>query len=153
MFPNPSNMKKRLSTLLFFLLVSFIVLFGCSKEKKAINRIHAYWHIKSYTVDGIDSLNLLTNSIGNTFHFYYQKYYASEVFEISNLDLSSSNFGCYYFLGDDAKTIHITDASGNKYTGPFRSGNAPVWEIIKLTNSEFSMKTTYNNKEYFIELQ
>jgi len=148
-------MKKLPASLLFIILVSFIVLFGCGKYERAANRMHRDWAIKSYQVNGADSLSLFTDSIGNIFHFWYDDKDYQDVLEIKSekFNHGETNFGWYYYLGDDAKSIYVTHASGNNSTGPFRTGYKPVWEIIKLKKNEFSLKTTYNNKEYIIELE
>ena len=54
-------------------------------------------------------------------------------------------------LVNDNKIIEITETIGNTLNayGPFRKYYYPRWELIRLTNDEMKMKTTFSNgKEY-----
>jgi len=47
----------------------------------------------------------------------------------------------------------ITTSSGAIGTGPIGRDKTPEWSIIKLRNHRLELKTTYNNKDYIIELE
>lgn len=52
--------------------------------------------------------------------------------------------------------LKITSSGGiypGKNSGIFNNNFLPEWEIVRLTDKEVKMKTTYNSKEYMIELK
>ena len=127
---------------------------GCKKEKKLYKDIYGHYTLKTYTASGVDSLSFLTDTLGSSFYFFYDDY---------------SNYGnkCYivegkvpvvwcWNLSRDLKRIIVSSSSASDNTtafGPFGIDRLPVWDIAELTESSLAMKTTYNGKEYMIDLE
>ena len=63
-------MKK---TLLLCLILAAVV-GGCNKDEKAYKKILGDWKLKSYSVNGIDSLSSYKDSLGVNYNFLYDHY-------------------------------------------------------------------------------
>jgi len=71
----------------------------------------------------------------------------------SGKSVSSDGFVWICSLIDKNKFLNAYGSAGLSIgTGPFGIGKEPEWEILRLTNKELYMKTTYNGKEYYVEL-
>jgi hypothetical protein len=116
--------------------------------------------LTKYTVDGVDSLSLYYDSLGLTHSFYYSDVYGEDIWEIKGNRKDGKIGTAFYEISfvDNKKAIHIDDVFNATGTGPFEwkvlsaSWNWK-WEILKLKGNDIRMKTTYNGKEYFIELK
>lgn len=148
--------------LILFLIILAGFTEGCKKYedgplisfRTAKNRIYGGYVLKTYTVNGEDSLNLFSDSLGRNFEFFHDDVYSTEVCNIGGIrnDGKEKYVMCTWCLQDNNKTIKFLTAHGPKGTGPFGNNILPEWQILKLKDAEIKLKTTYNNKEYIIEI-
>ena len=128
----------------------------CISFRSAENRIYGYHTLTKYTVNGEDSLNQYHDSLGLKFNFIYD--------DISNVrvcimdgprrDGFSGDLYWGWELTNDDKILKITGSSGSAYgVGPFGINKTPEWKILKLKANDIMLKTTFNGKEYLIELK
>ncbi len=142
-------MKK---TMLIFIVIAALVS-GC--EKYTLNTIYGFYTITSYRVNDADSLDLYRDSLGVDFHFFYNDAYYKNICEVTGKRTDNNNFPVIFRweLRENAKKMLITTSSGAIGTGPIGRDKTPEWSIIKLRNHRLELKTTYNNKDYIIELE
>jgi hypothetical protein len=145
-------MKK---TILILVVLAAVVVGGCNKTKQTLNKIYGDYTLKSYTVNGVDSLSLYKDSLGINFRFYYEEENSINGLFIDGVVPSGKDAHIVSSWGliNKNKVLQIYTTAGSNGTGPFGNMITPEWEILTLTKKEFKMKTTYNNKEYEIELE
>ena len=130
--------------------------------RSAKNRLYGTYDLKTYTVNGVDSLSLYKDSLGSVFSFFNNDVDGGNGCLIEG-DRKDGNYTLLYWdwqLINKNKTLSISNSYAAGYlpvnsigTGPFGDDKLPQWEILRLTNTEVNMKTNYNNKEYYIELK
>jgi len=149
--------------LILIIIVLAAITEGCKKYpdgpwisfRSAGKRLYGYYTLTKYTVNGVDSLSLYNDSLSLTFHFFTQHddYNSYCVVDGERKDGGYSNFVWMWIFIDNNKFIKVHDADGFSIgTGPFGYNILPKFEILRLTNKEFNMKTTYNGKEYYVKL-
>jgi hypothetical protein len=146
-----NEMKK---TILIILVLAAVV-GGCNKTKQTINKLFGTYEVSQYTVNGIDSLNLFKDSLSSKCYFYFDEsaLYYMMTFEGYN------NFGnyrivaCSWILQNNNNTIKVDLTNGHIGTGPFGVYRTPEFEILDLDRKGLKMKTTYNSKEYVVDLE
>jgi hypothetical protein len=155
-------MKKTL--LVILLLVGTFE--GCKKYedgpfislRSAKHRLYGEYTLTTLNVDGEDQLNQYYDSLGKRFHFFFEdvNYYYDCDMSGFRKDGGLSTLVWTWSFTNKNKFLRITSSGGNypgwSY-GPFRNNYLPEWEILQLTNKEVKMKTTYNSKEYLIDLK
>jgi hypothetical protein len=142
--------------IILILIVLTAILSGCNKNDQMLKKIYGDYTLKTYTVDGVDSLSLYNDSLGLSFYFFYEDVYEHNVCEMVSprKDGKWSNLYCKWTLKNNYKTFSIYESIGTTTgTGPFGDGKLSDWEILRLSRKEFKMKTIYNGKEYQIELE
>jgi hypothetical protein len=143
-------MKKKL------LLLNAIMIIACScnKTKQTTKKIYGDYTLSTYTVNGVDSLCSYKDSLGVKYDFFYDDYQEDtfcKIYGVRN-DGIEKTFGWTWGLVN-ITTLKVFTAFGNIIgIGPFGKDITPTWEILNLTNNNLKLKTNYNNKEYFIEL-
>ncbi len=145
-------MKK---TILIILVLAAVV-GGCDKTKRTYNKIYGEYTLISYTVNGIDSLSQYSDSLGSNFNFYRDPKETMNVCEIygKRKDGKETGFCWYWALNDNNKTLRQMLPFGWDYgIGVFQFDVNTDWEILELKKNNLKLKTTYNNKEYQIELE
>jgi len=160
------NSKLQMKKLILLLLVITAIFTGCKKYpdgplislRSAKSRLYGIYTLTQYTVNGVDSLNHYYDSLSLNFHFYYEDVYGYDDCDMSGQrrDGNISTLVWSWELTDHNKILKIT-SSGTNFkgwsSGPFRNNVLPEWKILRLTNKETEMETTYNGKEYFIKLE
>lgn len=119
-------------------------------------RLYGAYTLSTYIVNGEDSLSLFNDSLCLTFSFFYDDVNSKDVCYIvgERKDGHYSELYWSWNLINDNKVLQIYRSVGIIIgTGPFGTDKFPEWEILRLTNNELKMKTTYNGKEYLIELK
>ena len=144
-------MKKIIVSIL--IMAIWIAFVNCNKTKQMNNRIFGQHTLVKYTVNGIDSLSIYKDSLATDFEFHYNEDDNINGMKISGYTNSGSSvfiLGGWSFGGNDFEI----ELGGGKYigTGPFGSNKESTWNIITLKKDIWQMKTNYNGKEYFIEL-
>ena len=145
-------------------LILFALFAGCKKYpdgplisfRSAEKRLYGSYHLTQYDVNGVDSLNLYYDSLPYRSMFFYDYMKYSNVFTVDGY--TTNNKTCDLFwewsLTNKNKTLKVNETSGTTIgTGPFGINKTPEWTILKLTNKETKMKTTFNGKEYSITLK
>jgi hypothetical protein len=152
--------------LILFLIVLAAIVEGCKKYpdgpwlslRTAKGRLYGTHTLTKYTVNGVDSLSLYEDSLSTSFNFYLGSYNGTEVCNMQGLrkDGLGSDLAWYWTLEDHNKSLLVTWAGGDlpgfRCTGPFGAGRCPEWQILKLYHDDIIMQTTYNGKQYLIEL-
>jgi hypothetical protein len=140
---------------ILILIVLAAVVGGCSKTKQATKKIYGDWTLTSYAVNGIDSVSLYKDSLGVEFEFFYDDYQENTFCKISGKrnDGIEKSFGWTWWLVNSTTLVVNTTVGNCIGIGPFGNNRTSDWTILKLTRDEFKLKTTYNNKEYEIELE
>ncbi len=150
--------------ILIYLIVITAIASSCKKYEEGplisfrspLKRIYGYYYLESYTINGIDSLKFFNDSMGSSFYFLHD-----DVYDVNDLIIDGKrNDGVYaegcvfrWSLKSSNKILKFETASGgNANSGPFRRGVLIDWEILKLKFHNLKLKTTYNNKEFIIEL-
>jgi hypothetical protein len=153
-------MKK---TILIILVLATVV-GGCKKYEEGpcisfrsvTNRLYGEYEITSYTINGEDSLSLYCDSLKNHLEIYFDK---------ADLDINLNIWGtradgawrvllCSCNLTNDNSIFNFNHCGGDIGTGPFTPISQKIeWEILRLTKKELKMKTTYNGKEYVVDLE
>ena len=142
--------------IILILIVIAAVAGGCIKSKyeKTIEKICGDYTLKTYTVNGIDSLSLYKDSLGTDFNLYYfddvDCFYVLRISGIRK-DGEFCMLDCRWRLTQDNKIFNIYKAYGQYGTGPFGGNKISEWKILNL-GAEFKMITAYKGKVYLIEL-
>jgi hypothetical protein len=138
--------------IILFLIIIIAITCGC--EKYTLNKIYGFYTLSTYTVNGIDSLNLYKDSLGSDFHFFYNDVYYNNEFTITGFRNDNNNVPvvCKWELINNNKTLKILTSTGCIGTGPIGRDKHQEWSILKLRQSYIKLKTNYNEKVYLIEL-
>ena len=156
--------NKTIKKLILILIVLAAITEGCKKYpdgpcisfRSPIKRLYGVYTLTKHTVNGEDSLSLYKDSLGQKFDFFY-----NDIEDFNSCIISGNRMDGYYCyikwdwrLVDKNKILQIFNSDGTIIgTGPFGKRKKPEWEIIRLTNKELYMKTTFNGKEYYVELR
>jgi hypothetical protein len=138
------------------IVVGFMMLVGCNKTKKTLNNIYGYYTLKTYNVDGVDSLDLYVTKLGENFYFYKDKNDTHPHLVIYKTSLwdTTGSISFIWTLNDKNNIIEIKQDNYIVYygVGPFKFQITSEWNILKLENNELDMNTNYNGKNYLVEL-
>jgi len=139
---------------LFLLILIILTAWVSGCEKYTLNKIYGFYTLKSYTVDGIDSLSLYKDSLGTDFHFYYNDTYNHNECLNTGIRTDGQNtiLVCKWELINNEKILKIITSYGPIGTGPFGNNITPEWHLFNLTKKEIEMSTNYNDKEYIVNL-
>jgi hypothetical protein len=152
--------------LLLFLIVLAAIAEGCKKYpdgpwlslRTAEGRLYGTHTLTKYTVNGVDSLSLYEDSLSTSFYFSLSDNGKFDFCDMSGRrkDGWVSELKWVWALEEHNKFLLVTQASGNyagkMCTGPFGDNRCPEWQILKLYHDDIIMQTTYNGKQYLIEL-
>jgi len=145
-------MKK---VLLIFIVIGALVS-GCDKYEQTLKKIYGQYTLKTYSVNGIDSLSLYQDSLGTSFRFYYDEVSNENICSISGIrnDGDGTLVTWNWKLNYSNKILsQIFSAGFSIGIGPFGVGKNNIeWKIINLTKKEIKMSTNYNDKEYMVIL-
>jgi hypothetical protein len=137
------------------LIVMAAVVSGCNKTDQTIKKIYGTYEISQYTVNGVDSLSLFKDSLSSTFYFYFDNSsalcYEMRIEGHNNFDIYRI-VSCSWRLINNNNTIQVYSTAGHFGTGPFGAYKTPEFEIIDLDKKRLKMQTTYNGKEYMVDL-
>ena len=152
--------------ILFYLIIITTILGGCKKYpegplislRSAINRLYGTHTLKQYTVNGQDSLSLFYDTLALSFRFFYEEVYGHNdciIGEGQNIHGHNSGTVVWtWMLNNNNKSLKILTSVGvNNALGPIGAGITPEWQIVELKKFNIKIKTTYNDKIYYIELQ
>ena len=154
-------MKK---TILLSILIAAIF-FSCKKYEEGPcislrspeKRLIGHYTITAYTIDGVDSLSLFSDSLSTKAEFVRYFRYSDITFSINGRrnDGQFATMNCSCGLVDNNSILHFIGCGSNTIgTGPFKDNIRNInWEILKLTNKDLKFKTLYNNKEYVVVME
>ncbi|MBI3501443.1 MAG: hypothetical protein HY063_06575 [Bacteroidetes bacterium] len=133
--------------ILFFLLITFCIT-DCKKYPEgpcislrgATRRIRGDWNVETVLIDNADSTGIGHNRGGYTIGYKGEDY--------SKIGRNGRDGR----LSFDGRT-HIIVTRVYGYPPLFLYPDDTEWAIQRLTNKEFWLKTTYNNKEYYLKLK
>jgi hypothetical protein len=157
-------MKKILLTL----LILTAIIDGCKKYddgplisfRSARNRLLGSYSVTQYNVNGVDSLSLYNDSMYSQFDILQDDNDFGYGISGNRKDgIYCSAIGHWKLNNDNTKlTVNLSTCYSDWHThssgtGPFINHATPEWEILRLTDKEVKMKTTYNGKDYTIRLE
>ena len=141
--------------ILILVIIVAVVGAGCNKSKQTLNKIYGDYTLTTYTVNGVDSLNLFKDSLGINFKFYDDEYQERTLMVV----YGNCNDGKYrsYEVNwglHNKSTIIVSAYMGGIAigTGPFGKNKLPVFEILNL-DYDMELKTNYNGMEYVVYLR
>ena len=109
--------------------------------------------LESYTVDGVDSMDMFYDSLGLRFEFFYDYVNSQDICRITGQrkDGVDGILSWRWTLKDNDEILYVTNA------GATLTGIPPInlnmeWEILRLTRKDLKIRTRYNEKEYIISL-
>lgn len=152
--------------IIFFIIVLAAIFEGCKKYpdgplislRTAKHRLYGTYTLTQYTVNGVDSLSLYNDSLSLNYTLGFDG--LDDVNFCTNFGLRTdgkeADVRYNWDLSNNNKNISLNIPIGNSYsmgTGPFGKNKTTNWEILRLTNKETKMQTTYNGKEYLIDLK
>jgi hypothetical protein len=155
-------MKFNSLTLVIGCLVCFIA--GCKYDegpwislRSACARVEGEYNIVKFEIGGADSTSVVTSQTcyGKIKFVYNGKNQPNDIF--MNLNTQNCKSGGSWSLSD--KNNHISLRFLGNFIGiiPFGNGNLPAisvnYNILKLTDDEMKISTTYNNLIYTITLE
>jgi len=141
--------------IIFILPVVLIMIIGCKKTNKTLEKIYGYYTLKTFNVDGVDSLAPYDTKLGRKFWFYNDKNDNSNHLVIykTTLEDTTGEISFFWTLNDN----NIIEIQKYNYTEPggilpFISSIVTHWDIGKLEDNELDMSTVYNGKNYLVDL-
>lgn len=133
------------------LIIIGIAAITCGCEKYTLNKIYGQYTLTKYTIDGIDSIQQMNARFGLGFLFYHEEYDDHDVLNLNDVGISSPFISTFY-LEDHNKSIMVKTGS-LMLTGYGASDFHDIYfSILKLKSNDIQLKTLYNNKEYYLEL-
>lgn len=108
------------------------------------------YELVELSTNGVDELDLYSDSLEKQFYFFLH----DDHWKICHVANNAINW--LWRLYEDERFLKVETSgaySPEKSWGPFKDNVKPLWEILRLTNRELKMKTTYNDKEYVIVLK
>jgi hypothetical protein len=148
------DMKK--PTLFLLVFVAFIMLISCKKTEKTLNKIYGHYTLKTYNVDGVDSLDLYNTQLGDQFYFYNDKNdnFNHLVIYKTTLWDTTGEISFLWTLNKKNDIIEIKQDNYIVHYGilPFKYKITSEWEIVKLEENKFDINTNCNGKNYLVEL-
>jgi hypothetical protein len=151
-------MKKIFKTIFVCAFLTAIILPSCKKYEEgplisfrsAKNRLYGDYTLTKYTIDGIDSLQQMKDRFGLSFHFHYQDYYKEDRLTIDGPGISNTFLSIYTLINNN-KCINVRYGL-KMLTGQIAGFQELDFTILKLKNKDIHLKTSFNNKEYYMEL-
>jgi hypothetical protein len=145
-------------TFLICAVLTAIILPSCKKYEEgplisfrsAKNRLYGDYTLTKYTIDGIDSLQQMKDRFGLNFHFFYNDYTENDDLMIDGTGISNP-FISTYILIDNNKAFR-TPYGSEIFTGQNPNYQDIDFVILKLKNKDIHLKASFNNKEYYLEL-
>ena len=143
--------------IILFLIIIAGITAGCKKYpdgpmisfRSTLHRLYGYYNVKQYTINGVDSLSMLNDSIPCILRLWHDPYdevndcHATRYIGIGKgYDFASTNWA----LSDNKKEISFS------YDYTYTSSKNITWTILKLTNKETKWTVTNNGKIYIIDL-
>jgi hypothetical protein len=150
-------MKKTI--LLLLILIGFIA--GCKYDdgpaisfRSFSKRITGYYNLESFTVNGNEMLQAYTDSCGCDmiieWEFTNGKYKKYCVLTACKGEETWGDF----FVTSDKKGVEMAfDSTTQIGYGPLGSKQYSQWDIKRIANKEFWIKSTFSGNEYFLKLK
>jgi hypothetical protein len=155
-------MKSKMFIKILLLIVIAGNIAGCKKYPdgplisflSAKSRLYGNHTLTKYTVNGADSLSLYKDSLGTAFQFFNNGWTTDNNICMMNGPLMQ--FEWTWELTDHNKIFNVLMATNlgtqAHNIGVFTTNVTTEWQILKLYSDDIVMQTSYNGKEYLIEL-
>lgn len=151
-------MKKILS----LLLLSFLFIASCKKYpdgpsfslRSPTQRLIGAWGLKTYTVDGVDSINIFSNYTLLPGMDFKDPAVTDTAGYIIRGGMDSSNYVTnlgLYALQNKKTELQLTSSllvNQLNLSGPLMSNVAITYKILRLKKSELWLQTDFNGKSY-----
>jgi hypothetical protein len=126
----------------------------CISFRSAKDRVYSFKYMKSYTVDGVDSIGYLAQGQIIMADFYYNDNDEVDYFEMKGPKKDGSDFQWYWEwnLDDHNRILVMKGPISHSPLGIFGSYTEVRWNILKLTNSEIKMETTFDGHVHNVDL-
>jgi hypothetical protein len=150
---------------LYFYILSIIIITNSCRYKEgpevscrsAQNRLEGLYNIKKILINGYDYTQKYKDTCNCQIIFIIDSYVGLDHCK-TKLNIGFSEGGVYEF-SNNSKNIqtqfhdYFSHNSDSIYGyGPLNYGITTNWDIIRLTNKEVTLETTYQNKKYRLEL-
>jgi hypothetical protein len=126
----------------------------CISLRSAKDRVYSFKYMRSYTVDGVDSIGYLTQGQIISTDFYYSDNDEVDYFEMKGPKKDGSDFHWYWKwnLDDHNRTLVMKWPKSPSPLGIFGSYTELRWNILRLTNTEIKMETTVDGHVHKVDL-
>jgi len=122
----------------------------CISFRSAKNRLYGDYTLTKYTIDGVDSLQQMKDRFGLSFHFFYNEYSGNPNLLIDDPGISNPFLSIYTLIThNEYIRVHYGSSMLLGYTPGVQEVD---FMILKLKNKDVHLKTSFNNKEYYFEL-
>lgn len=155
-------MKSLKNYFLAFLALGFILTASCKKYPEGplinlsskLSRAAGLWDVVLYTVDGYDSTMFLKNQPAYGMYMLGDK---KDGLELSAHYYAENPYGKFGWWEFRNKKNDIYIHFDGRYTAPVNLGpygaDDITWEIRKLTSEDLWLKTTFDNKVYYVKFK
>jgi hypothetical protein len=141
--------------IILILMAITAIVCGCNKTKQIMNKIYGDYTLTSYTVNGVDSLSLYKDSLGENFKFYFDDYQEKTFVAIYGQRNDGKEGGLlqtWALINKNTIEFYPYTSDDDIGTGPFGNHKRPIFEILELKNI-LRLRTNFNEKEYIVELE
>lgn len=150
-------MKKHL----IFILLIIVTTSSCKKYEEdpfgihfrsPYKRIYGTWEVKSFMINNEESINIYNDSCGCNFRFHHEGSY--QYLHLQDCILPGEIGGRPSLENDmNILVLNFSIFPPGFGIGPIDENEPIYWNILRLTNKEFWIKTNYNTKEYKMKLK
>jgi hypothetical protein len=141
-------------------IVLTIIIFPSCKYKdgplisfrNADRRLQGEFQAEKFEIDGQDAMQLWQDSIcNNKIVIRWHELGGNQI------TICFNNIGCAgrYIISDDKRNLEIeilNEETQYPGYGPFHFGKHSIWKILKLSNKEFWIETTFEGHYYYLQL-
>ena len=136
-----------------YIIILITVIFSACKKypdgplisfRSKLNRIEGKWNVDKFYVDGIDSTESFNQNLALKIEFTKKKYGSKHSYAIY-YESASNNiylYGYWYFKEENIISTILNESIVYEM-GPFTANSSSMWTIIRLTNKEFNLSTSW----------
>ena len=151
---NPGKMRK----FVFLLLLSICLLPACRKCGNPYIKLLGNYKLTHFMVDGAEALPAFQDSLGTNFSFSLDADRDKYECYITGQRTDGKPVSLYWWWTGTAKAdgilvLYSSSRDVKNGVGPFGKRSRYIWTFLMRNDAQLSMLTTYNHKEYRIDLE